>query len=220
MILFFINLFSKIFKIKEEESRANYENNKNIPVSKTGDGYIERQELMSPFRYGVQKNFLSNRLLGGKALDASVNSCEIIAVYNVLKYFGKQKEFADLIADFEKRGVSLYGYFGTSLTAVYDYILKTGLFIRRLKIKEVILGSTVSDERMAYILCGENVAGDIRSMIHTIALTKEGNILRSHNESGSGGLYPNLYEAVLGFSGGKGNVLAVYEIVCKEVKQD
>ena len=212
LILFFMDLFSRLFKIKEEERSANYEINKKLRLPTTGDGYIERQNQMAGFRYGAQRDFLSKMLLKGKSLDASVNSCELIAVYNVMRYFGIPRKFFDIVNEFEKDGCSFYGYFGSSIKAVAKYLADYGLTVRRLRIREILPGESRTGGRVAYIVCGENIAWDIRSMIHTISITMEGNILRAHNTFGDSGLYPNLYEAVVGFSGGKGRVLCVYEV--------
>ena len=214
MILFVMHFFSLLFHVKKDVSISNREHNKRLHVPTTGDGYIDWQEQMKGFLYGSQSDYLSETLLGGSPLNASVNSCELIAVYNVLAYFGLKRPFSDLIFDFEEKGASLYGYFGTSLKEVEVYLKKAGLDVSGIPVGRA-KDDTVSRrtaEKVAYIITGLNEKGDLHSMVHTIALTCEGNLLRAHNDVTGGRLYSSLAEAVYDFGSGKGNVLKVLKI--------
>lgn len=222
MILFFMHLFSKMFHIKEDVSEANRENNRKFHVPTTGDGYIDWQEQMKSFRYGKQSDFLSDLLLGGEPLNASINGCGLIAVYNVLAYYGIKRSFSDIVYDFEKNGASLFGYFGSSFNRIAGYIKKEGLQVSDVPVSYA-KGDTVrfqTGERVSYIITGLNEKGRIRSMVHTIALTCEGNLLRAHNDVTGGRLYSSLAEAVYDFGNGKGAVLKVIMIRGKEDEQD
>ncbi len=52
----------------------------------------------------------------------SLNGCEIIAVYNLLKFAGKWKDIRDLTEDFEKTGALALGGFGVRPGAIRAYL--------------------------------------------------------------------------------------------------
>ena len=57
------------------------------------------------------------------------NGCELIAVYNAMKYLGRFIPLYEIISDFERRGIWLDGAFGTRPRAVGRYLTDNGLNI-------------------------------------------------------------------------------------------
>ena len=56
------------------------------------------------------------------ALDMAVNGCEVISVYNVLKFAGKQRDIREIALDFERRGAIVAGAFGVKPDAMFSYL--------------------------------------------------------------------------------------------------
>ena len=79
----------------------------------------------------------------------SYNGCEVIAVYNALKYLGKFKHLYYIIQEFELNGGSIWldGLFGTYPTAIGQYMKKQGF-----KVKTFYLTKTM-DEYIQYGRC-------------------------------------------------------------------
>lgn len=50
------------------------------------------------------------------------NGCEIIAVYNLMKYLGHFRDIREIAAEFEENGQVLFGGFGTRPDAIADYL--------------------------------------------------------------------------------------------------
>ena len=63
--------------------------------------------------------------------DMSYNGCELIAVYNALKFLGKFKYLYNIIHDFELNGdIWVDGLFGTKPTAIKDYMKSMGFKVK------------------------------------------------------------------------------------------
>lgn len=74
-------------------------------------GYIGKQSGGGPadsLRYGIFR--------------MSFNGCEVIAVYNLLKYFGKDTDIRDVAAEIAEKGHVLLGGFGTRPDSMRDYL--------------------------------------------------------------------------------------------------
>ncbi len=130
----------------------------------------------------------------GKA-NIAYSGCELIAVYNVLFYFGYREERLEkIITAFEKDGILVSGHWGTSIYAMRDYLKKNcvqgekiscflpkkkGTRIRKEIEKEDRMEQVVSQlgkgrkVKKAAIVTFYNNRNSILDGIHTVALTFE-----------------------------------------------
>ena len=183
----------------------------------SGKFWIDDQNKMSDFIYGRENRFLTKKLLGGRNLCGIENTCEVIAVYNALLALGrKEADFPKLLERFERRGISLGGYFGTSFGSLVRFCRGFGLDMTVLKgsrLTRAYLSKIPAEPVRACIMMTENVAGDIRQMIHTVCITRERKnadyIYRTHNDYEGCRSYPTLQDAVFGYHKGKGRPLGV-----------
>jgi len=178
--------------------------------------YIEHQQQMGRLQYGTNRPALDKLLFGdGKKLSGSMNTCEVIAVYNVLVALGggaSPVTFPELLAKFEQKGMILGGYFGTSPDYLEAYLKReheVKTFTGR-RIKEAALGR-LADEYTAYIMTVYNDRNDITKQIHTMCITKEDGNYRIHNGE-KGKNYATLSQAVSGYNEGKGKAICVMGI--------
>ncbi len=239
--------FLRVFRVPARIIAAHLRQNESVWEEKlkkrkeTGDEtpFIEDQGKLGDMIYGRESIRLNRIFLGGRKLSASENACEVIAVYNAftaLRTLGKDdgiKEFTfpGLISEFEKRGVSLWGYFGTSFGAVAGFIKSEDLkpcILRGRKITEESLrllhdekqkksenGISQYGEQFKWNVCimmAENTRGKIKDMVHTICITRKdpsSDIWKSHNDYEGSKEYASLKEAVLGYHNGKGRPLGI-----------
>ncbi len=179
--------------------------------------WIDDQNKLTDFIYGRESRFLGKKLLGGRDLSGVENTCEVIAVYNALLALGrKEADFPQLLERFERRGISLGGYFGTSFGSLVRFCRGFGLDMTVLKgsrLTRAYLSKIPAEPVRACIMMTENVAGDIRQMIHTVCITRERKnadyIYRTHNDYEGCRSYPTLQDAVFGYHKGKGRPLGV-----------
>ncbi len=155
--------FFSIFSIIPKRKRKNhFEEN----LNKDKGEYVEDQNLLKAMPFGNT--------------DMAYAGCEVIAVYNLLKYLGEYTGLNSLIEIFEKRGVVFNGWFGTSPYALYRYFKKNGY--------DVICGSTgkdferISEDSRAFIITFYNDSKNIMKMIHTVCVTRnEEGLFVPHN---------------------------------------
>ncbi|MCR5282243.1 MAG: hypothetical protein K6E18_02650 [Lachnospiraceae bacterium] len=182
--------------------------------------FIEDQNAMSDFCYGRERRWLTGKLLGGRNLCAKENACEVIAVYNALLSLSDGKEtpdFAMLLRHFERSGISLWGYFGTSIHAVVRYFQASPyqmLHLRGRQITKEALRKACRDHYTCCIMMAENKAGDLKEMVHTICISREetedGSVCwRAHNDYEGSVRYESLEDAVFGYHRGQGRALGV-----------
>ena len=90
-------------------------NNKNHNKKNTEPtSYINGQANYSHWKFGVST--------------LNYNGCGVIATYNVLRKFGKNKKLTDIIYDFDVKSGSLaMGYFGADPTHISEYLRLNGL---------------------------------------------------------------------------------------------
>lgn len=142
--------------------------------------YIEYQSLMTDIKYGEQNDILSDALLGGKPIDGSDNTCEVIAAYNALVSLNNGKSlvsFPQLLATFEKSGIMLDGYFGTAPDSIAAYFEAEGYDT------SMLVGSGINKKSLAkmsknydtYIVTVYNDEKNINKQIHTMSITVEKN---------------------------------------------
>ena len=175
-----------INNISDETIDKHFKNNKKIwndykerkRFMDKKDKYIEDQNSMEKFKYGVQNDFLSDGILNGKKLTGAVNTCEVIAAYNALVALNDGKSnisFPSLLKKFEKSGIMLDGYFGTSPDSIAKYFEDNGYDTR------MLVGMEINDKTInkldqkydTYIFTGYNDKNDINRGIHTMSITAE-----------------------------------------------
>ncbi len=84
--------------------------NRSLSLERDKDGYICRQSSLAGYWYGKKKAFCQlfsflRATCFGKAITADFNSCEVIALYNTMVNLGKNIGFAELLAEFEHKGI-------------------------------------------------------------------------------------------------------------------
>ncbi len=178
--------------------------------------WIEDQNAMSEFAYGREKKWLTKKLLSGRALSAKENACEVIAVYNALLSLSEPEsrpDFARLLRIFETRGISLWGYFGTSFGAVLSYFKKSPYEMRCFRGRQItaeLLQAAAKEGFGTCVMMAENKAGDLKEMVHTICISKESEgKWMAHNDYEGSKSYESLEEAVFGYHNRKGRPLGV-----------
>ena len=215
---FFREEFEELFreKIKEEKIGTNEngdENNKknikqvhlnrmDYAKVKKKKLYIEKQSDLDAFVYGRQNDKLSKKYLDGQKLDASKNSCEVIAVYNAFTALDGEQNLPQLLYTFERNGIIKSGYFGTSPNSLYEWFKKCGLQVSRLlgrKINKVNIDK-LEKKYDVFLMMSYNNANDIGEMVHTICITKEGDKFKAHNDYEGSRETTSLCDSVLGYN--------------------
>ncbi|MCR4690933.1 MAG: hypothetical protein K5739_06295 [Lachnospiraceae bacterium] len=174
--------------------------------------FLERQDLMGNFLYGRERKFLAKKLLGQRPLCAKENACEVIAVYNALLALFQEADFPQLLSGFEAKGISLFGYFGTSFMSLKRFFAKRDVKMQVLTGKKITKEALESGRKQGFSVCilmAENKAGFIGEMVHTICITKEGEIWQAHNDYEGSKNYDSLEEAVFGYHNGVSRPLGV-----------
>lgn len=109
LVLWAMALSTVLFRVPERVRRAHFAENTRLwdtlAPAAVENGFIERQEMLAPLRYGVSRKGLSRRLLAGRPLTGGENTCEVIAVYNALGALNMpQPGLPELLRRFEGRG--------------------------------------------------------------------------------------------------------------------
>ena len=130
----------------------------------TAGGYIENQAEWGEIRYGLST--------------LAFSGCEIMAVYNALHALGKEmtpQDMVELISAFERMGAVRRGKWGSSYYAVYHYFVEhefETVFTCSRDVKRI---NEIGERCDTVVLTAYNNQYDIRSMIHTISVTKDEN---------------------------------------------
>ncbi len=150
------------------------------------NGYIEDQSRYTDMRYGTQT--------------VQYSGCEVIAVFNVLRSFGRNPDMAALIRSFEEDGCIFGAEFGTSPKSAVDFFTRNG-FEAEATYKEEDFAA-IAERAGAMILTAYNDCLDIMKMAHTICITKEADGYRPHNSVQSKS-YKNIIDLVREIDGGQ-----------------
>lgn len=219
LFLVFYSLLSG--RLQDAEADEHLKSNKAVWKSKrefySEAGFLEYQSRMQEICYGRQSIFLSRHLLGGKALNGSVNACEVIACYNAfVALFGEKipMDFPELLKCFEQKGIALKGYFGTAPNALWHFFQKKGFCVERL------VGKTVKDtalQEMAekydtFILTVYEDVRDISAMVHTVNISMEKGRYRVHNAGLQSHSFATLKEAIHATHRGNGRAICILGI--------
>jgi hypothetical protein len=177
-------------------------------------GYIDKQSALSNYLYGYANAFERGHFFNGQFLNASHNSCEVIAVYNALYNLNGYKEefgFDVLLKIFALNGIVLRGVFGTSPMSIYKFLLNKNYKVGMLKGKKINRDDvmTFSDEYKVFIHVTFNKGQNPLGQIHTMCITKEEWEYKAHNDYEGNKKYPSLYEALIGYKGGAGHSILV-----------
>ena len=157
--------------------------------------YIEYQYKLSTLEYGMQDKDLSDLFLDGEKINASHNTCEVIATYNTLLSLGnKNYDFPSLLSKFEQNGITLNGYFGTSPNALNDFFKSEGYETKMVTgSNDSASFSDLQDDYDSFVVTVYNDKNDVSGMIHTMSITREYNYFdmkyeyRLHNSDHSSG---------------------------------
>ncbi len=161
-----------IMKSKLLFKRRNKYSERNLSLNKQYifDGYIfgQSNHPISSMRYGC--------------FNMSYNGCELIAVYNALKYLGFFKPLYEIISDFERKGyIWLDGVFGTKPQTVGRYLADNGLQVKRFySAKE--MDKAVKKDR-CFIIIYAHLRGIHTVMARGIGENGEIAVLNRHNNS-------------------------------------
>ena len=165
------------------------------------DDTLEDQRLIPDISYGRCTHISERIFLKGRPLNASVNSCEVIAVWHALKYAGYDIPFPALLRHFSKKGICVGGLFGTSPGALVRFFRDRG-FKTEVRTASSINASMLNEkdaEASLCILTSINRGFNPFSMVHTMCLTKEDGRWIRHNDGGAVSC-PALSDAVLGYN--------------------
>lgn len=211
LTLIFMRLFSK--PLKKKVVVEQYEENKRLWDKEQNKTFIDNQREMSKYKYGYASWLSRKMFFGGRQIDASDNTCEVIATYNAVYATGNMKaeyEFPNLIKMFSQKGIALKGAFGTNPIYVRN-ILSDDYIIGELKGKDINEKrvSKLDDSFDAFIFSSYNNGYNPFSMLHTMCIekTKDSKYI-IHNDYEGNKSYDSLYNALVGYNSGKGG--AVY----------
>ncbi|MCQ2535622.1 MAG: hypothetical protein MJ110_01485 [Lachnospiraceae bacterium] len=142
--------------------------------------YIEIQNKLTDISYGKYK--------------ADYNACEVIAVQNALIALGLEHDtegFPYLLAEFERKGSILKGFFGTAPKAIVKYLKNKGVAIEKLTPVTSNLGKT-----SVQILIYQN-GSKITSGIHTICILGSNTPIFLNGRPGDDSVLLRLYSLYL-----------------------
>lgn len=163
--------------------------------------YIENQRQWGDIKFGISTMKFSG--------------CEIIAAYNALLSLGREmteKEMAELISTFERRGAVLWGYWGTLPTAIWNYFKDKGYDAAMTDSLEEKVINAMGEECDTIVVTVYNDADNIMEQIHTVNVSKdeEGKFFRHNSPAGP---YDSLWEAIEGMSQGHAKPISVIGII-------
>ena len=144
-----------------------------MPVRPPGVTFLESQHSLRGIPYG--------------ATNMAAAGCGILAVYNLLLYWGRPESLTSLIHEAEHEGSVLRGRWGTSVLALLRMLRKRGLTVipvtgwRRHETDFDGLLRTYD----SFLMNLYNDEDDIRAMVHTVCVTRLGpDRFRIHNADG------------------------------------
>lgn len=171
LFLDFLYLVQRRFgkTLRKDISVREKENEHVYPQSKC-TGYIVNQNDLHNLKYG----------------NARVNKvgCEVIALYNALKYLGRQESLSVLLAELEEYGMICAGHWGTSPKALLRAIKRRKL--------EASFGYTERSlnvewpKASCFIVTYLQSRQDVRKQVHTVTYVKEAEGWYALNVHGNG----------------------------------
>lgn len=239
----FFKVSNYISQKHEAANAVGWKENCHLAFDKSGN-YIEYQDRLDFIQYGRQSDRLSSIFLDHRPLTGKENTCEVSAVYNTLRYFKNNRteieqkshildmknpscesimddefRFPILLSYFERNGLALGGYFGTSPLAIKRFLKKRGYQVT------ILMGSKISGQSVddmeqketpgkpsGYILTTFNDRNHLSAMIHTVCITKEKEGFVIHNDYEGTKCYSSLSKAVFGYHDGKSKPILLMKI--------
>lgn len=170
----FLDKLSKQFPVSAAVQAKNKKHNlQEIKDMNLGNGkVINNQQQWDNIKFGLNS-------------DMAHAGCEIIAAYNALVVMGENMtgtKFVDMISYFEKHGAVLWGEWGTSPTAVYEYMDKKYQNKATVNVEMYVPEKKkLPDEKVdeigangkVFIATVYNDGEDITKQIHTVCISKE-----------------------------------------------
>lgn len=164
-----LSLFTLI-KIPGKQISENLDANKKLLAASAGKNgffipghFIENQNEWESIRFGQST--------------MKYSGCEIMAVYNALLDLGNRmtaENMAELINEFEKKGAELFGKWGCSPKSIYRYFIRQGYRVTIIIDTDPNVINAVGKDSDSIIITAYNDRNDIRKMIHTVSVTKDG----------------------------------------------
>lgn len=173
-------------------------------IIKKNSGFIEDQNNYTDMMYGKK----TVRFCG----------CEVIATYNALYSIHRRNpiSFSDMLTEYEKDGMVLSGYFGTSPKSICHYLNKHGYITEfTTKLSEF---DRIGAESDSLILTIYNDGADIMKAVHTVNVSKENGRYVGHNVYGNGrvaGPYNSVTELMEGINNGKSKAISLIGVNVK-----
>ena len=198
-----------IAEFQRAENRTNWKEG--------GRGYIINQSALKHLFYGRENALTGKLFLGGTPLTAATNSCEVIAVYNCLLYFGFEPDFTELLYEFSKKGIVLGGVFGTSPKSLINFLKNMGFdtetFVGSHALKYAKdNGQAIEKTDEAYILLSYNEGHNPFKMIHSMCIIpREGGFVRL-NDGKHRVVFSSLFDAIDSYVDGRGKPLLLIRI--------
>ncbi|MGN0425002.1 MAG: hypothetical protein ACI4FY_06745 [Acetatifactor sp.] len=173
-----------------------------------GNVYLEHQTGLSGGREGADCVFGVRKK---RPLTADYNSCEVIAVYNCLRFFGREVDFPGLLGCFERKGAALGGAFGTDPEAIREYMRRLGFLVEKLGGRDLSQSlDSFGKRHAAFLLCMYNHTHSLENGMHTMCVTKcgDGGFLL-HNDYHTYGriVFASLEEAIASYRDGNARTL-------------
>ena len=181
LVLWVWNILSVSVSPKNRDKHLAYNKElwkKQAASAKVGS-YIERQDALGDMKLG-------NR-------PASYNSCEVIAVCNLMTAFSGEKDkdvkglsFPECLEYFERLGLSGGGRLGVSYKRMLTFLSELGIGCISYSYEDYKNGKLPGGQR-AYVVTVYNDKKNIFKMIHTVCITKEKAGYAIHNDAKNSG---------------------------------
>ena len=145
------------------------------------------------------------------ALKKRVNSAQ-------KKKYADSCDFPELLAYFERNGITCGGAFGTSPYALVRFFRAQGFPVMCLrypewkKICQTGSISKITGTNDTFLFMAYNDASSLRAMLHTMCVTKEPEGYRRHNDFSELKYYPTLQKAVESYQNGRSRAIFIMAV--------
>lgn len=164
-----LSLFT-LAKISKKHRNENQAANRKVLEAASA----EENGFFSPNHFIENQNEWENVRFGSSTMKYS--GCEIMAVYNALLDLGNEmtaQSMAEIISEFERKGAAIRGRWGCSPKSIYKYLVRRGYQVTMTTSANPDTINAVGENSHSVIMTAYNDRNDIRSMIHTISITKD-----------------------------------------------
>ena len=164
-----LSLFTLV-KISKKRRKENQAANKKVLEAASA----EENGFFSPNHFIENQNEWENVRFGRSTMRYS--GCEIMAVYNALLDLGNEmtaQSMTELISEFERKGAAIRGKWGCTPKSIYKYLVRQGYQVTMTTSASPDTINAIGENSRSIIITAYNDRNDIRSMIHTISITKD-----------------------------------------------